>query len=236
METIQYLLNKIFKMIIILIIMWFVIWVVSILYPSFTLKNFLAIGGNKPNSVDSWLPSPGSFGGLFSAFKNPNVNNMGNTNSSGVYTVNPTYSVNTAYYVDTNGNNKIINTGNNSTQVVVPDLKTNNQYSQKSLYIRNLSIYEGGHIYTGISFTGEARSTMFQNGKFPIVIIDNTGKVASVATAEATSNWATAGWTRFQTKINTVLPNKVSCTMVFQSANNTSSTQPVRVAIPILCN
>ena len=99
-------------------------------------------------------------------------------------------------------------------------------------------MYEGGHVYTGLTFVGEARNTMFQNGRFSIVVVDNTtNRVVSVSYAVATTDWTVAGWTRFQTKIVGTLPDKVRCTMVFeQAAVSSQKTQPVRVAIPILCN
>lgn len=115
-------------------------------------------------------------------------------------------------------------------------------YSKKELYIRNLSIYEGGHLYMGLSFVGEAKSTMFINGGFPIIIADISGKVIAVIKAEATNDFAPAGWTRFQTKIISALPNKVRCSMVFEQAVNKNQYpfndggQPVRVIIPVLCN
>jgi hypothetical protein len=109
----------------------------------------------------------------------------------------------------------------------------------RSSLVRNLSIYDGGHVYTGLSFAGEARSSLFRNGKFPIVVIDRSGRVVGISSALATTDWTVAGWTRFDTKINYTLPVNTPCTMIFEEAlteGERISRQPNRVAIPVMCN
>jgi hypothetical protein len=108
----------------------------------------------------------------------------------------------------------------------------------RSLNIRNLSIYEGGAVYTGLSFIGEARSSMFRDGKFPIVVIDQSGKVIGISAAIAQSTWSVPGWVRFETRITYPLPNKVPCTMIFEEnlTQAERSRAPLRVPLPIRCN
>lgn len=109
----------------------------------------------------------------------------------------------------------------------------------RSQTIRNLSIYAGGHVYTGLSFFGEARSSMFRDGKFPIVVVDQTGRVVGVSLAVATTNWAVPGWVRFETKIMYSLPSNVPCTMIFEgalTAQERGTIQPLQVPIAVRCN
>jgi hypothetical protein len=108
----------------------------------------------------------------------------------------------------------------------------------RSLYVRNLSIYEGGHIYTGLSFIGEARSSLFKEGKFPIVMVDTSGKMIGVSAALAENDWTVPGWVRFRTKIEYPLPKNMACTMVFEEALLPAerSRIPVRVPLQVQCN
>ncbi len=226
-------------LIVLLSFVWLVVWTVTIFIPVSDIHSVLSFKGGKSGG---WLPAPGSFGGLLGTGKVPNENENvyvpGPAYNGYAYSSNGDYSSSQVNFVTyTKDGIRIVRTdgGTVNTNTTLPNAG-NGGYAEKSLYIRNLSIYEGGHIYTGISFIGEAKNTMFQNGKFPIIIVDRNGRVATVATAEATTNWSVPGWTRFQTKINAVLPNKTPCTMVFQSAGAYTTSQPTRVAIPILCN
>lgn len=108
----------------------------------------------------------------------------------------------------------------------------------RNLIVRNLSIYEGSSVYTGFSFVGEARTNMFREGKFPIIIVDASGKVIGVSAAVAQTSWAVPGWARFETRITYALPDNVKCTMIFEEAlNQTERTrQPVQIGLPIRCN
>jgi hypothetical protein len=109
------------------------------------------------------------------------------------------------------------------------------------MYIRNLSIYENGHVYAGLSFVGEARNEMFRNGAFTIITIDRRGVVIGVSRASSTGAWSVPGWSRFSTRIDYVLPpGGVPCSMIFEQGRESqysgNNTQPVRVGIPIKCN
>ncbi|MFA5131912.1 MAG: hypothetical protein WC444_01140 [Candidatus Paceibacterota bacterium] len=247
METIQFLLKFLFKLAIALIIASFVWWLVTALYPALSLRTFFLASGTE----NSWLPAPGSWGPLLGKQKVP-------SEYDNIYVPGPPYNGYSDVYNNPYGSGaqvdfitytttgvQITRNGQDITRDVSQGGQTGtsqggvdrNGYASKELYIRNLSIYQGGSIYTGISFVGEARNVMFSNGKFPIIIVDNMGRVATVAIAEATSNWSVPGWARFQVKINGVMPVKTACTMVFQSGVPENYNQtPLRVAIPIVCN
>jgi hypothetical protein len=111
--------------------------------------------------------------------------------------------------------------------------------SDRRLTIRNLSIYQGGQVYTGLAFVGEARSTMFRDGKFPIVVVDGAGRLVGVSTAIAQTQWSVPGWVRFEARINYVLPNNAPCTMIFEEALTSSEQKlraPNRVSFGVRCN
>jgi hypothetical protein len=112
------------------------------------------------------------------------------------------------------------------------------EQSSRSQYIRNLSIYESGSVYTGLGFVGEARSQFFREGRFPILIVNAQGKVVGMSFGVAESVWSVPGWVRFSTKINYALPVKEPCTMIFEEMLSQSERNraPFRVAMPIRCN
>lgn len=174
-------------------------------------------------SKHDFLPAPRNVGGLLGNGKVP-------SEYDNVYTPEITPgSADVKYVTYTREGIQVSNAREQNTSQTI-------SYAERSLYVRNLSIYEGGHIYTGISFVGEAREIMFQDGRFPIIIADSVGRPVAIAYAEATTNWAIPGWVRFRTTISSVLPNRAPCTMIFQSARMYAGSIPVRVAIPILCN
>lgn len=230
MDTIKFLIKYLFKLAIVLILAYVLLLVISNFYPSLSFRNFV---GTMTLSGGDWLPAPGSLVKLsFPTPKTPssedNVFTYGN-NVTGSQVDYVTYTGDGMQIVHTSsGQNVNVNMSYGNA--------ASSYYESRAKYIRNLSIYEGGHIYTGISFYGEAKSSMFQNGTFPIIIADNTGRIISISTAEAMSTWSVPGWTRFYVKINAVLPDKIHCTMVFQSAGSYTTAQPTRVAIPVLCN
>lgn len=241
MDTVHYLLKFTFKLAIFLFFVVIVWWFVATFFPVLSVKNLFSLSDKTKSSNEGWLPAPGSIGGLFGKAKTPsetdNVYGGGNTfagygdqvGGGGVQFI--TY---------TSTGTQI--TGGSKTETKEGE-KIVNGYSLKELYIRNLSIYEKGHAYTGLAFVGEAKNTMFQEGKFKIIIADMNGRVVGIDYAEATSNWSIPGWTRFQVKVKSVLPSRVPCTMIFEQLTTTSQysysnakQQPIRVAIPILCN
>ncbi len=201
METIRELLGLLFKLAIAMIFIAFVWWIVTLLYPSLSLRGYLS----KTEGGTDWLLAPRNVGLLSSLMTAPNE-------TTNLYVPGPAYD---GYGLNTKAN-----------------LVEYNQTIAQPTVIRNLSIFEGGHIYTGISFSGEAKETIFRDGKFPILIVDNNGRIAGVSYAEQINMWATPGWARFQVKVQSVLPNRVQCSMIFQSANQ----QQVKYIIPITCN
>lgn len=231
-------------------------WIAVTFFPGVTLRSIFSLNATSTaidGSVqsDGWLPSPRSSQGLLRKQKTPNQ-------YDNLYVAGPAYDgsanayngniggAQVDYIIYTSTGSQIISgkrnsVFNNQQQVMDAQVSatTTNGYAQKNLFIRNISIYENGHVYTGLSFVGEARETMFKDGKFPVVIADQNGRAVSVSYAEATTNWAIPGWVKFRVTINNVLPNKTRCTMVFESATRTYSnqqSQPIRVAIPVLCN
>ena len=260
MDTIKFLLQQLFKLIAIVVLAALIMWALSIFFPELSAKKIFSLGGTSAESGKSedWLPAPGSLGGLLMSAKVPDENtnvykpgapyngyaNAYNNNYGGapvdfiIYTSKGSQIVHMGGETGTHhGTSAVAPTpGAGVTPVKTPaPVQPINPITQKSLYIRNLSIYEGGHIYTGISFTGEAKDTMFKDGKFPIIIVDDKGKVITVIPGEATTNWSIPGWVRFRAKLPTTIPNKSPCTMVFQSANSPAS-KPIYVAIPVICN
>ncbi len=247
MDIIRYLLSSLFKIAIVLFFAAIVWWLVSLFIPGSSLRAMFSLSATS-TAKGGWLPAPGSWNGLFGQQKIATGNtyvhgeafngygNAYNGNQGGAQVDYITYTMDGTKIIRGNNNEEVFDNQNeiNSNQNVNSD-----GYSQRNLYVRNLSIYEGGHAYTGLSFVGEARNTMFQDGKFPIIIVNNAGQVVSISSAEAISNWTIPGWTKFQVKIKDTLPYKVPCTMVFESAKPNYSYQPiqtVRVAVPLMCN
>lgn len=260
MESIQYLLRFLFKLSIIVFFAALVWWGVVTFNPGFRLYSLVGItNASSTDTTDGdsgWLPSPRAFKGLFGTPKTPDPNNGKGIVYGQVFNGYGNNQLNSGQFdyiayrkvgvemTQGNGPRPMISYSNQDTSLVEQSTTTSLEqnslpYGEKGLFIRNISIYEGGHAYTGLAFTGEARESMFIDGKFPIIIAElSTGKAVSVSYAEATTKWTVPGWVRFQVKINSVLPNKVPCLMVFEQARAQASqhVQPVRVVIPVSCN
>jgi hypothetical protein len=246
MENIKYLLRFLFKLAVIAFFAALVWWGVVTFNPGFRLYSLVSITTATSTGNNGWLPSPRAFRGLLNKPKTPNPNENegviygkvfnGYGNQSGEQFDYVTYKEAGVQMAQGKG----VPTSNASGQGGSTSTSTQSQngYAQKSSFIRNLSIYEGGYVYTGLSFVGEARNTMFINGKFPIIVADRaTGRALSISYGEATTDWAVPGWVRFQVKINGAFPNNVPCTMVFEQAQYSGSqVSPTRVAIPVVCN
>jgi hypothetical protein len=101
-------------------------------------------------------------------------------------------------------------------------------------YVRNLSVYSGGVVYTNMMVYGEAHATMFVNGKFPIIVSDRQGRMLGVVTASSTASWVTSSsWSRFEARINISLPINTPCSLTFQQARSVPN--PISVAVPVMC-
>jgi hypothetical protein len=262
MDSIRDLLGFFLKISVAIFLLVFVIWIVGSIPPAPG-----KVGGTfgvATTSKFDYLPSPRAYSGFFSSsstnISKPKVfeapesyiytgaqafsetvtsgNKGSGTNSVNGYSYN-TYTYPLYTYEGTNGIPVVVSSS--------PSASTPSQASssalvvtplQRTLYIRNLSIYERGHVYTGLSFIGEARSTLFRDGKFPIVVVDGNGRVVGVSAAVATTQWSVPGWVRFAAKIDYALPNNILCTMVFEEAlaSTERSRQPLRVPVPVMCN
>jgi hypothetical protein len=253
MDNIKYLLTFLFKFAIIFFVAALLWWAVKVFFPEASIRALLSsLQGTSvtQKSNGGWLPSPRSFKGLLGSPKVP-------TSGDNVYTPGPAFDGYKNAYNGNLGGAQVdfITYTSTGTQIIhgvgtpnvnqQPDVvvepaqvsQTSTAYQDKNIFIRNLSIYKGGHVYTGLSFVGEARETMFKDGKFPIIMADQTGRVLSVSYGEATTNWAVPGWVRFQVKINGVFPSNVPCTMVFEQAMMQGShITPTRVGVPVMCN
>jgi hypothetical protein len=259
MDSVQYLLKFLSKLAIVVFFAAIVWWGVVTFSPGINPHSILAsIGLKTPTSVGGedqsfadLLPSPRNVGGLFGKAKTPSAEdnvykggevyngyaNAFNGNKGGASVNFVTYTEQGEKITHVDGTPVFNTNGEATTNTNTMQAKTAIGYAPKELYIRNLSIYERGYVYTGLTFVGEARSTMFQNGHFPVVIVDAQGKVLSVNYAEATSDWTVAGWAKFGIRINGSLPNNIPCTMVFEQARvSGSQAVPTRIAIPIQCH
>lgn len=213
------------------------------------------------------LPAPKNYQGLLAGKKTLNDYNnvyVAGEPFNGYGASGQTYTYSTANYVTytstgvstTNSSGKVVGvtqgvpvtttgvqqTTNPSQLQTAQQVQTQTQTAmqiERSKYIRNLSIYEGGHVYTGLSFVGEARSEYFKEGRFPIVVVDQRGAVIGVSAAVATTKWSVPGWVRWETKIPYALPNNVPCTMVFEEAltqEERATKKPVRMPFNVRCN
>jgi hypothetical protein len=252
METIHLILTYLIRLVVILVIIILVWWGVSTVYPDLSYRNLLTSAGLTSTSSEGWLPYPGSFSGIFGQAKTPDANSNvyqgGNMYKGGSGTVYGTeYNSGSAEveFISYTSDGTEIRTNpkgskpstSTSTQ---PNEVTKVPYNNREDYIRNISIYSGATIFKGQIITGEARTIMFKDGRFPVAFIGKDGKVIYVYPAEAQSKWSVPGWNRFEVNVAGILPANTACTVIFQSANplaNSSSTglQPIRVAIPVTC-
>lgn len=267
MEALRYLIKYFLKIALLFFLFAFIWWVIALFFPALSYSSLKSGAANNSTSTkvtgDGWLASPRRHTGLFGKRATPpdsntNVFVAGNPyTSSGPYngytfTDQQEYSYTTYKY--SHGADEITSTyepskreetpssgagGTIVTSAPTAQMQTAHSLtSNRNLFVRNLSIYEGGRVYTGLTFIGEAKSSMFREGKFPIIIVDQAGRVVGISAAVATTNWAVPGWARFEAKINYQLPNNTLCTMVFEEALTQAekSRQPLRVPLPIRCN
>jgi hypothetical protein len=180
------------------------------------------------------LPSPRKFQGLFGSSSTSRATPRivsANDFSAFAFSTSTSFNTYSSPVFQTQGSQ--FNTNQNTQATALQDSGVS-----RAMLVRNLSIYEGGHVYTGLSFVGEARDTMFRDGKFLIVVVDSLGKVVGASYAVAQNTLAPVGWKRFETRIMYTLPNKVPCTMIFEESLSPGeqARAPSRVAVPITCN
>ena len=221
-------------------------WLVSLMYPEISMKNLASKVAISSSSSEGWLPSPRKYSLAVKNATGPTVV-TGAENSKqplkAIYNSNTNRYEYTTYkysdYTNTPQTNEIKVTETVTSPPAIPARAPQSSIEERVLTIRNLSVYEGGHVYTGLQFVGEARSTMFKEGKFPIIVVDQNGRMVGVSAAVATTDWTVPGWTRFETRISYVLPKNMPCTMVFEEAltsNEKINRQPLRIPIRVMCN
>lgn len=224
MDTIRFLLGYIVRLVVILLLIAFVLWLVGLLYPQFkpsSLFRWNAFSGD-------WLPAPRDFSLL------------GSKTSDGqngkVYVPGPAYNgYGNASYEPQEGVDFIVYTASGTHVIKAKGsggqvLDGSYGYDNRSAYIRNLSVFQGGGITYGQRIVGEARESMFQNGRFAIYIVDTNKRLIGTAQAITTGTWSVPGWARFQATIPFRLPGDTYCSLVFQSA-----TQPIQISYPVQC-
>jgi hypothetical protein len=249
MDTTRHLLQYFFKVAIFLFFLAIVFGLFMLFSPALNLKGALSNGTTTPSQ--DILPSPRAYSGLLSARKNSGTQPKEYVHGAAFNGYNLensqyTYSAPVSYVTYTASGTVTTKTGSDTTNEKTTSVKKATTTSPiqvaaettPKVFIRNLSIYEGGRVYTGLSFVGEARSSMFREGRFPIVMVDASGRFIGLSAALATSDWTVPGWTRFETKINYVLPNNVPCAMIFEEALLPSERTrlPIRVPISMRCN
>lgn len=260
MDTLKFLIPYFLKIAFAFFFAAFVWWVVALLIPSLSFANIAAnfqgkLSSSASSTREDWLPSPRKYQGLFgrrAETPNENTNLFKAGDPFNGYNLNDSQYTYSTYRYST-GSSSIdggdYTVGNTTTKDPLPESgivsgisssksSPTNTTNARLLTVRNLSIYEGGHVYTGLSFIGEAKSSMFREGRFPIVVVDKDGRVVGISTAVATTNWTIPGWTKFETKINYALPSNMPCTMIFEEAltQNERGKQPLRVPFGIRCN
>lgn len=248
MEILRYLIKFFLSLSVGFFVFAIVWWIASLIVPGLSFRTLIPtlIGSNDGNGTKrDILPSPRQFKGLFSNASSTN-------NHYNVYVHGPAYNGygnnSVDYYANSNAMISYV------TYTTTPNGETVIDYSPissadgggtksvdvgRSVYIRNLSIHGGYTMKTGLTFIGEARSTMFRNGIFPIVLVDANRRVIGISTARATSDWTVAGWTRFETVLAYQIPKVGPCTLVFEQAltdqEKAVKTVPIRVPINVSC-
>lgn len=217
METLRYLISKTILLIVIIVCLWGTTIIVKKFFPAFSLFSPVHF------FTDDWLPDPVNR----SALNEPEVADLT------PYLYKGERSSWVSYVQYTKNGMNIINPAPN----VSATTTLSNGFSPVDLYLRRLSIYTGGMIYTGLSFTGEARNTFFNKGTFPIYVTDINGRIVDTEIAYATSDWTVPGWTRFTVTIKGVLPVRTMCALVFRAASGSSAGYSgTQVAVPEMCN
>lgn len=206
MDTIRYLLGSIIKITLGLLAIAFMLWLLQLVFP-----NFKATSAIKTSFSGDWLPAPKQYTGLLGT---PNKDGSYGTE----YKPGPEYNGYANQYVYNQTPNNQVWSGNTTSFV------------ERYNYIRNLSVYEGGTISYGDTFVGEAKTEMFRNGLFTIVVIDRQGRVITTTNAINTGTWSVPGWYRFQATIPNRLPSGEPCSLVFVSGQTSA-----RVGMPVRC-
>lgn len=246
MDAIRYMLGFLWRFAVGLVLLALVLWIVSVFFPAMSFRNIFGMNNASSTSDGDWLPDPRSYQGALGKAKVPTANDnvyKGGEAYNGYANTAGGYKGDGGYYITyTSEGSKVVKVGDSKEGA---SAQPTNGYAQRGLYIRNLSVYDGGHVHTGMVINGEARSSMFTDGKFPIIIASQSGNPLTIVQTDATTNFSAPGWVRFRAVIQSVLPDKVPCTLVFEAAarsdssynySTTGKQEPIRVAIPVICN
>lgn len=214
METIQYLLGKIVKIVVLLFLMVFVLMLIGSVYPTLQVSKLLSFSIFEKD----WLPAPKNYA-LGSVQQNPD-GTYGTVYQHGEafngYNMQPNRYITYSY--------------NGQMPTTSPSFFSGetNTHTERMRYIRNLSLYEGVPINHGQTIYGEARSDMFRNGIFQIVITDRAGRPITAMYAMNLGTWSVPGWSRWKAVVPVRLPKGVDCVLVFISSDGIRTSFPVR--------
>jgi len=233
MQSLKYLLTKIIIAIPFIIALGIIYIIFFKFVPS--VFNFSFSFGFTTNTVDNFLPDPKNIKPFVSSvIKDEDVKINGT-----IVGINKNRSPIGDTYVTTDKKGNLIYFQLNK-QSVEPQEVTFNPIKKNyndSDYVRSLSIFSGGHIYTGMKFTGQAKNTMFKDGLFQVMVIDKFGRIIDVENVLANNDWAFPGWSRFNVKINGVLPVATPCALIFKPAvGSPDSYKGIYVQVPEICN
>lgn len=210
MEVIRYLISKVILLIPIILLLFVMYWIgskLAVFLPEGALSSLNPLKGDL-------LPPP--------------RNNMPTTNplTSG-YMLDYTIPEDTHNYTT---NTPAKNTPQTGAQNSVVFNANQAGFSQTELFIRNISVYRGQSIAPGFTFTGEARETMFSQGRFMLYLANKDGHIVGTGEAVAVDQWSIPGWHRFNGRIIS-MNGQGECFLIFRSS---SPTQP-QVTIPVVC-
>lgn len=221
MQTIEYFLSKLFVGIIAVTILVGLFFVIQKFTPN--LFNNLILYKKGGFFTDNWLPDPINLQEM-SAPKTADLSN--NLYEGGM-------TPGTSYMTYTDKGMEVINVPPKTTTFNAQ----NSGFYDSSMYVRNLSIYNGESLNTGRTFYGEAKSSFFNNGTFPVYITDNQGKIFAKETAINTGDWSIPGWTRFSVQIRSLLPAHQACKILFiPDQNSQDKNTGEQVMTSIFCN
>lgn len=205
MEVIRYLISKIILLIPIILLLFVMYWIgskLAVFLPEGALSTLNPLKGDV-------LPPP--------------RNNMPTTNplTSG-YMLDYTPPEDTYNYTT--------NTSQTRTESSVVFNANQAGFSQTELFIRNISVYRGQSIAPSFTFTGEARETLFSQGRFMLYLVTKQGQIVGTGEAVAVDQWSIPGWHRFNARIIS-MNGQGECFLIFKPASSAYR----ELSIPVTC-
>lgn len=217
MDAIKYLLGKIVKIVIMIFVVVFVVALIRLIYPGLHFPTMVTFSFLNQD----WIPTP----------KNYNTREAIQPDENGMYGTlfvagEPFNGYKTA------PPNQYVTYSYNGEQVAGSQRAFSSAgtgESERSRYIRNISLYEGASVTYGQTIYGEARSDMFTNGLFQIVISDRMGRPITSMYAMNLGAWSVPGWLRWKAVVPARLPQNIDCTLIFVASDGK------RTSLPVLC-